>query len=53
MRLDEAMSELSARLQKLEEERDFYRALLEPSDPQPGLPPGQSGSAPTDEEPDA
>jgi len=28
-RLNEAMSELHTRLTKLEEERDFYRALLE------------------------
>jgi len=32
VQLDEAISELNARVQKLEEERDFYRALLEPPD---------------------
>ncbi len=38
-RLNEAMGELHTRLTKLEEERDFYRALLESPDreklPQP------------------
>lgn len=38
-RLNEAMGELHTRLAKLEEERDFYRALLESPDreklPQP------------------
>jgi hypothetical protein len=29
LQLNDAMSDLNARLEKLEEERDFYRALLE------------------------
>lgn len=43
LQLNDAMSEMNARLEKLEEERDFYRALLESpkrgeiqSPPQPG-----------------
>ena len=31
-RLNEAVSDLSTRLSKIEEERDFYRALLESPD---------------------
>lgn len=30
LQLNDAVSELSARVEKLEEERDFYRALLDP-----------------------
>ena len=30
LQLNDAITELNARLEKLEEERDFYRALLEP-----------------------
>jgi hypothetical protein len=37
--LNEAMSDMNTRLAKLEEERDFYRALLEPPTPnRPGIP---------------
>jgi hypothetical protein len=40
LQLNDAVSELNARLQKLEDERDFYRALLEsPARKAPPLPP--------------
>ena len=39
LQLNDAITELNARLEKLEEERDFYRALLEPPNNAPPPPP--------------
>ena len=39
-RLRETMSDLGERLERLEEERDFYKDLLEPGAGRPELPPG-------------
>ena len=50
--LHDAMSELSTRLQKLEEERDFYRALLDPPDRTGGLLPTKTEPARPREEPE-
>ena len=43
--LNEAVGDLHTRLAKLEEERDFYRALLESPDRQKGLEPPAEGTA--------
>jgi hypothetical protein len=39
LQLNDAITELNARLEKLEDERDFYRALLEPPKNAPSPPP--------------
>lgn len=39
LQLNDAITELNARLEKLEDERDFYRALLEPPKNAPPPPP--------------
>ena len=49
--LQESISQLGVRLEKLEEERDFYRALLDPPDKKATLPPTPGKQAPSVEEP--
>ncbi len=49
--LQESIGQLSVRLEKLEEERDFYRALLDPPNKKATLPPIPGKQAPSDEEP--
>jgi len=58
LQLNDAVTELSTRVEKLEEERDFYRALLEPPErnaprlpaegvrPPPTQAPGSAGIPP-------
>ena len=48
--LQESIGQLSDRLEKLEEERDFYRALLGPPGEKATLPPTPSEQDPSDEE---
>ena len=42
-RLSDTISDLSGRVERLEEERDFYRELLEPPSGSRELPPPNSG----------
>ena len=51
LHLQESVDQLSARLEKLEEERDFYRALPDPPDQRASFPPSQAEQAPSSEEP--
>jgi len=48
LQLNDAVGELNARLEKLEEERDFYRALLEPPDRGGTAPPPTPPASPND-----
>ena len=49
--LQESIGQLGVRLEKLEEERDFYRALLDPPDKKAAIPPTSGTPAPSSEEP--
>lgn len=52
LHLQESIGQLGVRLEKLEEERDFYRALLDPPDKTATLPPNFGEQAPSVEEPE-
>ena len=51
LHLQETIGQLDVRLEKLEEERDFYRALLDPPDKKATLPPTASEQTSSTEEP--
>ena len=42
LRVRDTMADLSGRLERLEEERDFYKALLEPEIARRELPPSET-----------